>query len=175
MERYCCQDHISEYSNFFQKGKGIGYIPPFIGVQHQRGYGIGSIFSFLARSALKLAKPALKTALKLARPAGKHLAKQALRRGKKVGLATVQGILEGKDPLQLVKDVGKRQLKELGLDTVKYASDKFNNEMEYDQPGSDPVGSIKYLSGISRKRKGSSVNSKAKIKRKLRVVDDILS
>ena len=53
-----------------------------------------------------------------------------------------------------MKDVGKRQLKELGLDTVKYASDKFNNEMEYDQPGSDPVGSVKYLSGISRKEKG---------------------
>ena len=59
-------------------------------LQHQRESGIGSIFSFLARTAMKLAKPALKTAIKLARPAGKHLAKQALRRGKKVGLATVR-------------------------------------------------------------------------------------
>ena len=71
MERYCSRDHACHFKDFFEKdsssqiGSGSSYssyIPPFIGIQNQKGYGIGNLLGSLFRGALKLAKPLLRKA-----------------------------------------------------------------------------------------------------------------
>ena len=127
MERYCSRDHACHFKDFFEKdsssqiGSGSSYssyIPPFIGIQNQKGYGIGNLLG-----ALKLAKPLL-------RKAGvfglKVLKREVKKRGVSAGKNAIKSILTGKSPKEAIKEEAKRQLSEIGSDALHFAEKKLN-------------------------------------------------
>ena len=132
MERYCSRDHACHFKDFFEKdsssqiGSGSSYssyIPPFIGIQNQKGYGIGNLLGSLFRGALKLAKPLL-------RKAGvfglKVLKREVKKRGVSAGKNAIKSILTGKSPKGAIKEEAKRQLSEIGSDALHFAEKKLN-------------------------------------------------
>ena len=58
MYRYCSRDHADHFQKFFQASKQRGFgnsnIPPYVGIQHQRGYGIGNILGAVVKGVLSL-------------------------------------------------------------------------------------------------------------------------
>lgn len=63
---------------YFDQAGGGEY---YIGEQHQKGHGIGSIFAGLLRSAIPIFKPLLKRGLKAgAKAVGQHVIKKAAER-----------------------------------------------------------------------------------------------
>ena len=139
LHKYCSGDHADHFQNFFQlhKQKGHGYsrIVPYIGIQHQKGYGIGNILGGVLRGVLNIAKPAL-------RSAGKHLVKSAVEGGKNIFENVVSG---RKNIKQAFKDEASSQLRNIGKDSIGYIADQVSARGKKRKKTSS--------SGINKKRK----------------------
>ena len=78
---------------------------------HQRGRGIGSIFSSIYRTVMPLVKRAIGTGSKLLKSkAGQAVTKSVKKRAMKAGLNVVQDALHGEN----VIDSAKREIKSAG-------------------------------------------------------------
>lgn len=94
-----------------QFGGGAGYTP-FAGLPYQRGAGIGSIFRSLLRFLI---------------PIGKEAGAAIGRQGLESGVRVLNGVLEGRDLQQSLKDEGRSGLKNL-LDKASNNLTKRNEE-----------------------------------------------
>jgi hypothetical protein len=85
-KKFCCSDSSRFYEDYYVRQSG-GDLSGFEGALYQRGYGLGSLFRGLFRSALPLVKSGLK-----------KIGKEALRSG-----AIVAGdIISGQTPKDAV-------------------------------------------------------------------------
>lgn len=156
MEKFCAKDHACHFKTFFEKSRdqvGSGYgdyssdIPPFIGIQNQRGYGIGNLLGSLVRLARPLLSKVAQSGLRL-------LKGEVKRRGIEAGKNALKSVLTGTDPKVALEREAKRQLKDIGSDAIEYAKSKLG------QVGSGRRG---------RKRKVKSGGSTSPKKRKKKV------
>ena len=85
--KYCCNSQA--YQNYYLNQVGHGY---FNGARYQQGYGLGNIFSSIAKTDLPLVKSG-----------SKAIGKQVLRSG--VGFAS--DVLSGKNAKQAAIDCAK--------------------------------------------------------------------
>lgn len=72
---YCCNARLYD-DHFLQTGKGL---PIFIGSKGQRGYGLGGIFSSIAKAAIPMLKSAAKSAGKTLLKSGAEFASDVLQ------------------------------------------------------------------------------------------------
>ena len=87
--KYCC--NAKSYENYYLSQTGSG-LPYFSGAAYQKGYGLGGIFSSIAKTVLPLIKSGAKA-----------IGKQVLRSG--VGFAS--DVLKGKNVKQAAIDRAK--------------------------------------------------------------------
>lgn len=129
MYKYCPSDHNGHFQKYFQDkspnyqvGHGIGdysgLIPPYIGVQHQRGYGIGNVLGSVVRGVVKLIKPTLEVAKK-------EIKRRVLEGGKNV---LKKGILGGKGLKRAMKEEAVSQGEELFKDSINYMANMANKK-----------------------------------------------
>ena len=100
--KYCCDSQA--YQNYYLNQVGHGY---FNGARYQQGYGLGNIFSSIAKTVLPLVKSGFKA-----------IGKQVLRSG--VGFAS--DVLSGKNAKQAAIDCAKAA----GSNLLKAAARKRN-------------------------------------------------
>lgn len=103
--KYCCD--AKAYENYYMSQVGHG-MPYFSGAQYQKGYGLGNIFSSIAKSFLPLVKSGARA-----------IGKQVLRSG--VGLAS--DVLQGKN----IKQAAVERAKVAGVNLLQSAKRKATN------------------------------------------------
>ena len=105
--KYCCDAKAYEYYYLPQVGHGMPY---FVGARVQQGYGLGNLFSSIAKSVLPLVKKGAKTLRKKVLQKGVEFASDVLH-GKNAKQATIdQARAAGSNLLQVVQQkIGKRK------------------------------------------------------------------
>ena len=83
--KYCCD--VKAYENYYLSQVGHG-MPYFAGAQVQQGYGLGNLFSSIAKSVLPLVKKGAKTLGKQVLQSGVNFASD-VRQGKNVKQAAI--------------------------------------------------------------------------------------
>lgn len=100
-KKFCCEASKDFYEGYYSNQQSGHGVPIFVGRRHQRGHGLGSIFSSLFRKAVPLIRNLLPKAAKVA---GKTL----IKTGIKVG----NDVLEGKKLRDSIKTHIKDSIKE---------------------------------------------------------------
>ena len=105
--KYCCD--AKAYENYYLSQVGHG-MPYFAGARVQQGYGLGNLFSSIAKSVLPLVKKGAKTLGKQVLQSGVEFASDVLH-GKNAKQAAIdQARAAGSNFLQVAKQqVGKRK------------------------------------------------------------------
>ena len=105
--KYCCD--AKAYENYYLSQVGHG-MPYFAGARVQQGYGLGNLFSSIAKSALPLVKKGAKTLGKQVLQSGVEFASDVLH-GKNAKQAAIdQARAAGSNLLQAAQQkIGKRK------------------------------------------------------------------
>ena len=105
--KYCCD--AKAYKNYYLSQVGHG-MPYFVGARVQQGYGLGNLFSSIAKSVLPLVKKGAKILRKKVLQKGVEFASDVLH-GKNAKQATIdQARAAGSNLLQVVQQkIGKRK------------------------------------------------------------------
>ena len=140
---YDCNHAEHEYKCYYSQ-QGGGSVPIYAGAKYQQGYGIGSIFGSLLKSALPIIKRGAKS-----------LGKTAI----KTGLNVVKDGLSGKNIKQSLKTNLKRAGTEILTNSINNIPSMNSMPNRQNKKRKHPSGSISLKTTAKNKRRKKSRNS----------------